>query len=204
MPITLYFDTATTGQWAYREPSDAPGQPRMCRLAYVLAEDSGEELDFYSALVQPEPDWPPFQETATVSTGINLAMCADFGTPLREVIARFNGAMLQASQTCSYNTEFHWRVVRNEYRRMHDGADMPMPAEVTDLCAMRYCTDVVRKPRMKPGGGYQWPNQREAYQHFAGIALPPPTEHDPITRGLLMARATRLIAEGSRKAKRTT
>jgi hypothetical protein len=201
MPITLYFETATSARWRYREPDTDKAQPRMTRLSYLLAEDFGEELDSYSALVKPDADWPPFEETAIVSTGIDRKFCEAVGTPLHEIMARFEGALLHANVACAYNTEFHWRVVRSSYGLLHDGMPMLKPAEVSDMCAMRYCTDVVRKPRMQPGGGYAWPTQREAYAYFAGSELPPASDHDPIERGMILVRATRLILENSRIAK---
>ena len=52
----LFFDTETTGlpkDW--KAPSSATSNwPRMVQIAWVLADDEGNALETYSAIIKPE------------------------------------------------------------------------------------------------------------------------------------------------------
>src|SRR5215472_1285737 len=62
-------------------------------------------------------------------------------------------------------------------------------------CAMRNATDIVRKERMAPGGGFAWPKFGEAYWFFANEELPS-LDMDPKERGIALARAVWAIYQG--------
>jgi hypothetical protein len=53
---TLYYDTAITGRFHYKEPNDSRAQPHLCRLA-LLIEDGDEELATHSMLIKPLERW---------------------------------------------------------------------------------------------------------------------------------------------------
>lgn len=192
MTVTLYVDTATTGRYHYREPDDAAIQPHLCRLSAVLVED-GDELLGYCNLIQPQPGWTS-EVDAIVAHGIHPSDAAERGVPIGDAIDSFRRMKEAAGLLVAFNYDHHSRVLT---RAGFDcGIELMLPLTQQDgvFCAMREATDVVRKPRYAPGGGYAWPKLAEAYAFFAGGDLVLPL--DSVDRGLMLARAVRTIHEG--------
>lgn len=192
MTATLYIDTAVGGQWQYRAPNTDASQPHLIRLALLLVDDHDQSNEVaFCRLVCPEPTWE-VTPRASEMNGIPRERAADDGFPLAEVMAYFERCAANANRIVAYNIDFHWRVL--ERSSAESGIDLPASAE--RVCAMRECTNVVKKPRNQPGGGFAWPKQAEAYQFFTGLELPP-LNIDPVERGLALVRGVRAIHEGT-------
>src|SRR5215510_521971 len=103
---TLFFDTATTGRWHYREPASAPFQPHLARLAYLIEEDGNVEQT-ESLLIEPWREWD-YDADMVHSHHITPARAHMDGVPLREAFGLFCKAMHLADRLVAFNLFFHW------------------------------------------------------------------------------------------------
>lgn len=185
---TLFVDTATCGQWLYREPSTDPRQPHMVRLATLL--ECNAEPDAFVRLIRPEQDWR-FEQAAFQMNGIDRERCAVDGIPLSQAVALLASLFKEAQQIVAFNADFHRRVIERSAAEIGIEIDM---AGKEWLCAMRGSTKIVKKPAAN-NRGYAWPKQTEAYAFFSGKQLPE-VSVDPLARGLALVDATRTIHFG--------
>lgn len=185
----VYIDTATHGEWLFRESVLDPRQPHMIRLATAtLAE--GEPTFESSRLIKPEPGWD-FTPKAFVMNGISRERCELDGIDARSVLTELAGELAEADAVVAFNMEFHRRVI--ERAAADAGIELLLPE--TRICAMRAATKHVKKYAAN-GRGYAWPKQTEAYTFFTGKDLGHPADVDPILRGLQTIRAVRAIHQG--------
>jgi hypothetical protein len=190
---TLYAQTDTTGRFNFREPITYTEQPNMVRLACVIAEDA-EIIGSWCVLIRPNNTWV-VEDDAVVAHGVTLEDGLERGVPVEQAMARFVGWLDDVGRVCAFNVDFHRKVLeraafqsRLGWAHLFDGKTM--------ACAMRRATDIVRIPRMAPGGGLSWPKLRDAYEFFSdGEELPSP-DLDPIERGIALARCVYLIDRG--------
>lgn len=198
----IFIDTATTDRWIYAEPHPTdpkrkrpvqhtdPRQPHLIRLSYILVDEYGDEQVAWSNLIRPRAGWE-MSANAEAANGISLEVARERGIPLADAVALVCRAVEQATMVVMFNAEYHARVLTRACAEA--GQEWNPRAEV--VCAMREATNVIKKPREQPGGGYMWPKHVEAYRHFSGSELPPITI-DPVLRGLSLARSIRVIHDG--------
>lgn len=192
MTRTLYIDTAVHGRWLYREGNTDARQPHLVRLA-VLHVDDGVETHAWCRLIRPKPGWL-FEVEAVVANGISERLAAVDGIEIEEAVGFLHPLLAGADEVVAYNLDFHRRVLERSYYDVK--REMP-PPNWTEVCAMRECTAVVKKPRTQPGGGYAWPKQAEAFAFFSGGRELPAVNTDPLERGLALVRSVRMINEGT-------
>ena len=190
--ITLFIACETTGAWQWRLPDNDPAQPHVVRVVAIARTDNGTGIDEFCTLIRPEADWH-FEDGAVNAHGITAAVAADRGQPAEAVRDRLGRLLLMANIVVGFGLDFQLRTLR----RLFDDAPAPIPAG--QFCCMKVARDVVKKPRMQPGGGYAIPTFAETYRHIAGAELP--TSDDPIDAGLLKVSAVRTIYDGLMRGK---
>jgi DNA polymerase III subunit alpha len=192
MTTTMYVQTDTTGAFLFRETVTHVDQPHLVRLAWVIADDA-EITSAWCRLVKPRNDWT-YEDDAVVANGITPEHALAHGMPLEYVMARFVGVLDGVERIVAFNADFHTKVLQRSV--FECGLHWrPLFQNKTVACAMRRATDIVKKPRMAPGGGYSWPKLWEAYEYFTGEELPP-LDLDPVERGLTLARCIYAIDRG--------
>lgn len=190
---TLYFQTDTTDRYQFRQPIEDDSQPHLVRLAWIVADDSFRALRSWSRLITPRPDWE-YADDAVVGHGVTREAAEATGQRLESAMATFVAELERVDRVCAFNADFHRKVA--EHAAFESGRDwVDMFANTPVSCAMRESTDIVRKPRMAPGGGYSWPKLKEAFEFFHGDDLPP-LDMAPEQRGLALATCVLLIDRG--------
>lgn len=189
MTNTLFIDTATTsGKWEWKLPELDTAQPHMIRIAAILQDDEGNEIERFGRLVRPIPGWRAVDSEATRIHGIYQHDLNENGMALGAILAQFSGIVAKSDIVVAHNIAFHHRVVKRAYR---DGQLMP-PEMNTLRCTMRGSADLVQIEMQN--GRWKWPSLVEAFRHFASEALSLPS--DPIERGFATVEAVRRVHQG--------
>ncbi len=108
--MILFFDTETTGLPDWRSPSNAPHQPHLVQLAYLLCEDDGSEVESADVIIRPD-GWVIPDEVAEIhriTTEIALAK----GSPMKDAMGTFLSARRRASLRVAHNVSFDDRIMR--------------------------------------------------------------------------------------------
>jgi hypothetical protein len=190
---TLYCAVDTTGRFLFREPIIYTEQPHLARLAWVVADDD-QVTSEWCKLIKPQNHWI-YEDDAIVAHGITPERAYAEGIPLEQAMARFIGALDDVDRFCSFNVDFGRKVLERSafecrlgWQHLFNGKTM--------ACAMRRATDIVRIPRMAPGGGWNWPKLAAAYEFFSDGEELPSLEMNPIERGIALARCVCVIDRG--------
>lgn len=191
---TLYFDTALTGRYHYRDSDSAAHQPHLCRLAMLLIGADGEVLDAYSALIKPRRGWT-FEIDSMTGHGVHPRMANETGVDICDAVGRFETLRAQADLLAAFNYDHHRRVMLRSGHDCQTEMEMPATNSAAAFCLMRSATDIVRKPSNRPGTEWAWPKFAEAFQFFHH-GQPFPVVPDPVERGLAVVRALRTIHQG--------
>lgn len=110
----LFIDTETTGLFNFKEPADAPGQPRLASLAGILC-DGKDIVSSVEFLIKPD-DWAMTKEASAIN-GLTDDGLSAFGVPVKVVLEWYD-AMLSLNPTIiSHNVKFDTKVMRGELRR---------------------------------------------------------------------------------------
>lgn len=115
----LLFDTETSGLFDYRQPADAPGQPRMASIAAALITDKGEIAESFYELVQPDgwsEDVIARSAEAFDINRLSMKLLMDEGKPVADVLAMFDALVDQCTGISAYGVTFDQKVVRAEQR----------------------------------------------------------------------------------------
>jgi hypothetical protein len=163
---TTYFHCDVTGPWLWELPADAPQQPHLLRLSLLKADSAGGEATPEVLFVKPEASWTLDGETL-FHAGLDGVYVTQYGQPQAVVLRRFLDYAAVSERFVAYNAEFHTRVLRRTAADL--GVIWP---DMEVECAMRRSTNIVRVPKMQPGGGFKWPKMSEAHQYFAGTDIP--------------------------------
>lgn len=191
--MILFFDTALTGRYHYREADDAAVQPHLARLGIAVVNDSGTPILEEVHLIKPKRGWR-YEVEAIAAHHIAPAVAEEQGIELGDAMLPFIQAMAEATELVAFNYDHHSRAILRAFIDLGIDQDLPLANEPKAFCAMRLATPYTRLQRMGPGGGYRWPKMVEAYQHFARDDLL--QSLDPIDQGRLNLRAVRMIHDG--------
>ncbi len=159
----LVIDTETSGLFDFKQPADAPGQPRLAHLAMIrvsadLAEESREDL-----YVLPH-GWsmPQGPGTAGEINGLTDEFLEERGIPMSHVLKAYTDEIRGGRAVVAFNAQYDCKVLRGELRRL----GLPdLFEETPNICVMRPLTGICRIPRPN-GRGLKFPNLTEALDHF--------------------------------------
>lgn len=165
--MNLFFDTETSGLPDWRSPSDAPHQPHLLQLAYILAAEDGTEVSTGSTLVRPYPGCR-IDPVAEKTHGISHERAMDEGIDGAEAIEAMMALAKRAHLLIGHNVSFDVRILRIHTTRSHKFKWEP---RVPVFCTMNASKPIINLPpteRMLRAGftGPKSPNLGECVRFF--------------------------------------
>lgn len=162
----LFFDTETTGiPRNYNAPaSDLNNWPRAVQIAWLVADDSGNEIGSAEHIIKPAGFAIP--PAAAKIHGITTEMAQQNGQPINTVLDAIAGDIGKVSVLIAHNIAFDEKIVGSELLR----AGYPNHMEAKPRrCTMQSATDYCRIPG--PRGYYKWPTPQELHGKLFGEAF---------------------------------
>ncbi len=162
----LVIDTETSGLFDFKQPADAPGQPRLAHLAMIRLDDEGREEDRADIYVRPN-GWsmPQGPGTAGEVNGLTDEFLTANGDHIITALNAYRYEVEAGRVVVAFNAQYDLKVMRGEFRR----AGLPDLFERTpNICVMRPMTALCRIPRAN-GHGIKFPNLTEALAHFGHV-----------------------------------
>lgn len=154
----LVIDTETSGLFDFRQPADAPGQPRLAQFGGIL-------LDSFDAEPRPigmhiKPDGWEMEDGASAVNGLTTEFLREFGLPVEQALDTYEKAVRDGYVIAAYNAQYDTKVMRAEFRRA--GRDDLF--EITpNICVMR---PMMKLKIMKAAGGGGFPKLSDSCAHF--------------------------------------
>ncbi len=176
--LTVVWDLETQKMPLWDLPSDAPEQPHIVQAAaFLMDEDTGQEIDRYIRLVKPD-GWV-IEPGATAAHGITDEIAAAHGIPEEQVVNDLLAMFKEANTIAGFNQSFDLRVLRCALMRI-----LKWPRERCDLWVqgikqfdvMRAATPHAKIPptdKMMAAGRKTWknPNLGEAVAAILGVPM---------------------------------
>lgn len=188
---TMYWDTAITGRFFYKEPLDGRAQPHLCRLA-MLIENGRAVVAEHVMLIKPLLRWT-FEPDAVTGHHITPEIAREYGVPLAEAWELFTTELEKADVAVAFNFDHHWQVMRAI--GWHDlGKKLEKPERLREMCLQRRAASIVRVPDPSETHPFIRPKFHHCYNHF--IDEPPPLILDPAEFGSFMVNTMRTIWHG--------
>lgn len=155
----LIIDTETSGLFRWKDPADAPGQPRMASFAGLAVNDPDDEPEVFERYVRPD-GWQMDPKAGAVN-GLTDEFLAANGVPVTEVLDEYVRRIEAGYVIVAFNAQFDTKVLRAELRRA--GRD-DMFERTPNICVMRPLTDVLQLP----GGrfGFKFPKLSDACAYY--------------------------------------
>ena len=183
--IALILDTETSGKADFKSPPDAPHQPRLVQLAWVLA--SSEHVFAVSSQIIKPDGWiipPEVAEIHGITTETAEAYGVDVGFAL---VNLFEAGVRLADVIVAHNIAFDDLVLRSELARLDDHNPILKQAEASKAVQKpRFCTMKTSIGRVKApfpqhqakyqdgrgrGGQWKYPTLSECIKHYFGEDL---------------------------------
>lgn len=162
----LVIDCETSGLFDFKQPADAPGQPRLAHLAMIRLADDGREEDRADLYVRPD-GWsmPQGPGSAGAVNGLTDEFLSANGGDVRDALNAYSDEVIAGRVIVAFNAQYDLEVMRGEFRR----AGLPDLFERTlNICVMRPMTKLCRIPNPNRGG-FKFPNLTEALAHFGHV-----------------------------------
>lgn len=162
----LIFDTETTGlPKRYDAPiSDTSNWPRCVQIAWQIHDDMGRLIEHQDYLVKPEGFNIPYD--AERVHGISTELAETEGTPLSEILEKFNLALSKANYVVGQNVGFDINIMGSEYYRLN--LESPFTSKrVLDTCTE--CTASILQLPGGRGGKFKLPTLTELHQYLFNI-----------------------------------
>ena len=142
----LIFDTETTGlpkRWD-APITDTDNWPRCVQIAWQLHDAMGNCIAHQDYLVQPEGFNIPYD--AEKIHGISTELAQEQGTPLGEVLEKFNAALSKTKFLVGQNVKFDINIMGAEFYRSG------WPDALSELPVLDTCTEKTAALCQIPGG----------------------------------------------------
>mgnify|MGYP001619848526 CR=1 FL=1 len=156
--MKLFFDTETTGlPRNYKAPvSDLNNWPRVIQIAWLLADDDGNEIKGVEYIIKPDGFVIP-QEASKIH-GITTERALQTGVALKPVLDEIAGDMAAATALVAHNIQFDEKVLGAEFLRT--GALNHLDGKERK-CTMQASTAYCRIPGPY---GNKWPKLQELHE----------------------------------------
>ena len=159
----LVIDTETSGLFKFRDadgkpvPADAPGQPRLASVAFIMVDPGMTVISEREFLIKPD-GWSLDAGAAAVN-GLTMERLEAEGVPVGDVLDLYTNAISDERVVVAFNAQFDTKMMRGELRR---AARPDLFDQTKNICTMRACDGIV----IKPDGGRGWPKLAHACAHF--------------------------------------
>ena len=163
----LVFDTETTGLPDWRQPADAPGQPRLASFALLCVDDDLEIEDRTYGLVLPDGWQMPAEATAV--NGLTNEQLQTEGFPISYVMNLFHHAAIGRTLV-AHNLQFDTKIARGEFRRLGGEFESRAQRWLSGICTMRSLVEACAIPH-PTRSGYKYPRLGEACTKLLGGEL---------------------------------
>lgn len=158
----LFFDTETNGlpkNW--KAPvTKLTNWPRLVQIAWILYDNTGEEVERNDHIIKPEGFRIP--SSASAIHGISTERALSEREELQSVLDEFHAQVAQASYLVAHNIAFDEKIVGAEFLR--NGMRNTLPSKHT-VCTMKETTDYVAIPG---NYGNKWPTLSELHHKLFG------------------------------------
>lgn len=156
----VVIDTEGSGLFDFRQPADAPGQPRLAQITIIFCDEELVAKNTYTTLIKPD-GWGLSAEAAAVN-GLTMERLEADGVPVAEALAVYVKAIDDGYAVAAFNAQHDMKTMRAELRR----ANIDDRFEKTrNVCLMR------KSPRVKKlNGKGGWPGLVDICAHY-GIDL---------------------------------
>jgi len=146
----LIFDVETSGF--------TPPKARIAELAFMLVDESGNELHSHSSLIKPD-GWEIPKEKFFIDNGMSTERNIELGVPIFGVLREFQDTLKQCDYVVAHNIPFDRKFVMHELKQ----------AKITHqlfqfkkgICTMSTTTDYCKLPGKY--GNYKWPKLEELH-----------------------------------------
>jgi len=158
-PGYLVVDTEGTSLFDYKQPADAPGQPRMCSIAMIYVDENMELERECNIFVRPDVNDYKIEEGAFKAHGLTVEFLNENGVPITEALNEYCSAINNGRIVVCHNSQHDLKQIRAELRRagMQDRFE-----DSPNICTMRAMTNICKIPPRGNRGGYKWPALSEA------------------------------------------
>lgn len=157
----LFFDTETTGFVRKTLPYNDPQQARVCQLAAMLCDETGQELNNLNVIIRPD-GWTIPDRVAEIH-GITTERANREGILIKDALTKFSEMSNIATVFVAHNFRFDNDMMNIEAFNEPSFTWRP----TTEYCTMLTATPVCKIPATR-GSGYKWPKLMEIYKHLFG------------------------------------
>lgn len=156
--MKLFFDTETTGlPKNYKAPaSDLPNWPRVIQIAWLIADDAGNEIKGAEYIIKPDGFSIP-QEASRIH-GITTERALKEGVSLKPVLDEIAIDIAHAAVLLAHNIQFDEKVLGAEFLRT--GATNHLDGKKRS-CTMQASTAYCQIPGPY---GNKWPKLQELHE----------------------------------------
>jgi len=160
--VYLFFDTETTGvPRNYKAPaSDLQNWPRLVQVAWLLADEQGNDVASAEYIVKPDGFTIP-QEAARIH-GITTEMAMRDGVDIEAVLTTLMSSIDKSSVLIAHNMQFDEKILGAELLR---AGHSNLVESKSRKCTMQSATNYCRLPGRY---GYKWPTLSELHTKLFG------------------------------------
>ena len=162
MKYYLFFDTETNGiPKNYKAPpSDLANWPRVIQLAWMICDESGEEIKSRCQLIKPD-GWVIPKEKFWIENGYSTEKSESEGVGMVGELRKLASDIDRADMMVAHNLDFDTPIVSAEMIRYGVKAS----SRPNKFCTMKASTNICK---IKGPYGYKWPKLEELHEYLFG------------------------------------
>jgi tetratricopeptide (TPR) repeat protein/DNA polymerase III epsilon subunit-like protein len=162
-PFYLFFDTETTGvprDW--KAPiTKFDNWPRIVQLAWLIYDSNGTQILKNEFIIKPSDFEIPIE--ASNVHGITTEYALEHGTPIEDVLLKFEKHCEKSKYLIAHNINFDSKVTSSEYLRILSRNPI---SKLEKMCTMESSTNYCKIPG---NYGYKWPKLSELHVKLFGV-----------------------------------
>ena len=162
-PYYLFFDTETTGvpdNW--NAPiTDFDNWPRIVQIAWLIYDREGNQILKNQFIIKPSGFEIPIE--ASNVHGITTEYSLEHGTPIEDVLLKFEKHCEKSKYLIAHNINFDSKVTSSEYLRILSRNPI---SKLEKMCTMESSTNYCKIPG---DYGYKWPKLSELHVKLFGV-----------------------------------
>lgn len=169
-PVTMIFDTETSGFPDKKVSIKDEKQPILLQLAFIVVDHEKNAAVHYSTPLFYGEAHPADNEATTIHKK-SMDHCSRYGYILLEAIRFFQYQLHRCDRVVAHNLAFDMHIMQIATARVM-GLEMAETLfdKVDQICTMKTLIDTIKKTP-KRYGRYGWPKLSEAYKWATGTEL---------------------------------